>query len=140
MAARPPPKLHSIKSVLGNYVVACLRPNITCVSALDSTPTEAVMVRYPQWSRALALAALVVGSPTALAHDWYPSACCSDRDCHALAEDKGETVTETAQGWKLWDGRIITRGLAQLSPDQRFHLCESPAKGIICFFAPPGGS
>lgn len=98
------------------------------------------MVRYLQWSGALALAVLVVGSPSALTHDWYPSACCSDRDCHALVEDEGETVTETAQGWKLWDGRLIARGLAQLSPDHGFHLCESPAKRIICFFAPLGAS
>jgi hypothetical protein len=98
------------------------------------------MTRCLQWSRVLALTALVLGAPAALAHDWYPRACCSDRDCHALVEENGETVTETAEGWKLWDGRIIRRGLAQLSPDQRFHLCETPAKRIICFFAPPGGS
>ena len=98
------------------------------------------MVRCFHWSHALAVAALVLGASAALAHDWYPRACCSNRDCHALSEERGETVTETAEGWRLWDGRIIRRGRAQLSPDQRFHLCETPTKSIICFFAPPGGS
>jgi hypothetical protein len=57
-----------------------------------------------------------------------------------LVEESGETVIESAEGWKLWDGRMIARGIAKLSPDRRFHVCESPAKRIICFFAPPGGS
>jgi hypothetical protein len=96
------------------------------------------MAHRLRWS--LALASLVVVSSTALAHDWYPISFCSDRDCHALTEGDGETVTETVEGWKHWDGRIITRGVAKLSPDWRFHLCETPAKTIVCFFAPPGGS
>ncbi|SCZ14566.1 hypothetical protein SAMN02927923_04563 [Microvirga guangxiensis] len=83
---------------------------------------------------------LLLGSSTALAHDWYPASCCSDKDCRALAEESGETVAETRDGWQLWDGRGIARGIARLSPDQHFHLCESPARKIICFFAPPGGS
>ena len=97
-----------------------LQLNLNCLSALASTPMEAVMARYLQWSRAVALAALVLGSPAAFAHDWYPLACCSDRDCHALVEERGETVTEITEGWKLWDGRIIRRSLVQLSPHQRF--------------------
>jgi hypothetical protein len=66
--------------------------------------------------------------------------CCSNRDCHPLVEANGETVTESADGWTLWDGRSIARGKAQLSPDRQFHLCETPAKTIICFFVPPGAS
>jgi hypothetical protein len=88
----------------------------------------------------LALALLVPGSSTALAHAWYPTSCCSDKDCRVLIEENGETVTEVAAGWKLWDGRTIERGLAKLSPDRQFHLCETPGKRIICFFAPLGGS
>jgi hypothetical protein len=91
-----------------------------------------------RWS--LALASLAVAPFSALAHDWYPVSCCSDKDCHALVEDSGEIVTETVDGWKLWDGRTIARGMTKLSPDRRFHLCETPAKKILCFFAPPGGS
>ena len=96
------------------------------------------MARSSLWLFASILT--VVGYANASAHDWYPISCCSDRDCHPLSEESGETVTEFPEGWKLWDGRIIQRGLAKLSPDRRFHLCETPSKAIICFFAPPGGS
>ncbi len=88
----------------------------------------------------LASLTLLLSSGLAKAHDWYPASCCSERDCHVLAEAKGETVQETADGWRLWDGRTIPRGRAKLSPDWRFHLCETSAKNIICFFAPPGSS
>ncbi len=91
-----------------------------------------------RWFRALALLGLCPS--VALAHDWYPVSCCSDKDCRPLIEESGETVRESAEGWTLWDGRTIARGIAQLSPDRRFHVCESPAKTILCFFAPPGGS
>jgi hypothetical protein len=91
-----------------------------------------------RWLRALALLGLCPS--VALAHDWYPVSCCSDKDCRALIEESGETVRESAEGWTLWDGRTIARGIAKLSPDRRFHVCESPAKTILCFFAPPGGS
>jgi hypothetical protein len=91
-----------------------------------------------RWLLATTLATL--SSSSTFAHDWYPISCCSDKDCHALNEESGQTVTESADGWKLWDGRMIARGLAKLSPDRRFHLCETPSKTIICFFAPPGGS
>lgn len=83
---------------------------------------------------------LVSGPFGSMAHDWYPVACCSQRDCRHLEEAKGETVLETAKGWQLWDGRIVPRNTAKLSPDSLFHLCELPDKRIICFFAPPGGS
>ncbi len=91
-----------------------------------------------EWSTALAL--LVLGSSPILAHSWYPVSCCSDKDCRALIEESGETVTESKDGWTLWDGRTIARGIAKLSPDRRFHLCEMPGKTILCFFAPPGGA
>ncbi|MBJ6128316.1 hypothetical protein [Microvirga splendida] len=79
-------------------------------------------------------------APPALAHDWYPAACCSQRDCRHLEEADGETVLEIPGGWQLWDGRIVPRGTAKLSPDRLFHLCELPDRRIICFFAPPGAS
>lgn len=83
---------------------------------------------------------LFLNGSQAMAHSWYPFECCSDRDCRELAEEKGETVSETPDGWQLWDGRIIARGIARPSPDKKFHLCETESKTIICFFAPPGAS
>ena len=88
----------------------------------------------------LAFISIVLGSSAALAHSWYPVSCCSERDCRALIEEIGETVTEFAGGWKLWDGRTIARQIVKLSPDRQFHLCETPSHRILCFFAPPGGS
>ncbi|QRM34644.1 hypothetical protein [Microvirga sp. VF16] len=86
------------------------------------------------------MAVLASSASGAMAHDWYPVACCSQRDCRHLEEAKGETVLETSKGWQLWDGRIVPRGMAKLSPDPLFHLCELSDKRIICFFAPPGAS
>jgi len=57
-----------------------------------------------------------------------------------LIEENGETVSERAEGWKLWDGRTIERGTVKISPDRQFHLCETASHRIICFFVPPGGS
>jgi hypothetical protein len=96
------------------------------------------MARYLEWLAVIVL--LVLGSSPVLAHSWYPVACCSEQDCRPLAEDIGETVTEFEDGWRLWDGRIIARGIAKLSPDRQFHLCETRTKTILCFFAPPGGT
>jgi hypothetical protein len=96
------------------------------------------MARCLKWLAAFAV--LVLGASAVLAHSWYPVACCSDQDCRPLVEESGETVTESVEGWTLWDGRTIARGAAKLSPDRRFHVRESPTKTILCFFAPPGGS
>ena len=90
---------------------------------------------------AVALAAFgACGSPAALAHDWYPLSCCSEKDCRPLVEADGESVLESLAGWELWDGRVIARNTAKVSPDGKFHLCESPSRKILCFFAPPGAS
>ncbi len=95
------------------------------------------MPRLPAY--VIALAVLVASVPS-LAHDWYPPSCCSERDCRALVEAKGETVLESAKGFELWDGRIIARDRARPSPDEKFHLCETRALKVLCFFAPPGAS
>jgi hypothetical protein len=89
----------------------------------------------------ISAAAWLLATTATGAHEWYPAWCCDDKDCRALAEEKGESVTEAPDGWHLWDGRIVARGYAKMSPDAKFHLCEEgTTKAIICFFAPPGGS
>jgi hypothetical protein len=88
----------------------------------------------------VAAAALLAG-PQALAHSWYPGWCCNDHDCRELVAGKGETVVETGEGYRLWDGRFIGREYAKPSPDRHFHMCEEQTtKAIICFFAPQGQS
>ena len=75
------------------------------------------------------------------AHDWYPAWCCNDKDCRALSEEKGETVSEAPDGWHLWDGRVARREYVKPSPDAKFHLCEeATTRAIICFFVPQGSS
>lgn len=94
------------------------------------------------WVKALVIVAIacVLGG-TSYAHDWYPAWCCDEHDCRELIETRGETVTETAEGWQLWDGRLVGREHAKMSPDAKFHLCEEPTtRAIICFFAPQGAS
>ncbi len=83
---------------------------------------------------------LLLSSAGSRAHDWYPISCCSEKDCRPLTEAKGESVLESTAGWELWDGRIIARNAAKVSPDGKFHLCENADKRILCFFAPPGAS
>lgn len=95
------------------------------------------------WGRAWAsiMAAGWFLSPPAAAHGWYPAWCCSERDCRELMDAFGETVAETLEGWRLWDGRVIARKYAKPSPDAKFHICEEPTtKAIICFFVPPASS
>jgi hypothetical protein len=83
----------------------------------------------------------LLGTSASAAHGWYPAWCCSERDCRELSEEKGETVLEAQDGWHLWDGRLVARGIAKPSPDRKFHICEEPTTGaIICFFAPPGAT
>jgi hypothetical protein len=88
----------------------------------------------------LALTLIGVPSLPSAAHDWYPTACCSEQDCRALVEAMGETVLDGAGRFELWDGRTVDRERARPSPDGRFHLCETTAGRILCFFAPPGAS
>jgi hypothetical protein len=83
----------------------------------------------------------LLGPSSPAAHSWYPVWCCSERDCRELSEEKGETVSEAQDGWHLWDGRLVGRGIAKPSPDKKFHICEEPTtRAIICFFAPPGAT
>ncbi len=50
-------------------------------------------------------------------------------------------MTETEEGYRLWDGRFIGREYSKPSPDRHYHLCEERiTRAIICFFAPQGQS
>jgi hypothetical protein len=95
---------------------------------------------YAKEYAVIAAASWFLSGP-ATAHSWYPVWCCSDHDCRELVESQGETVSETLNGWELWDGRKVPRRTAKPSPDTKFHLCEEAStKAIICFFVPPGAT
>lgn len=105
---------------------------------IDFVASEVPVMRSFIFSAAFV--ACLLSDSSGEAHDWYPLWCCSEQDCHELLDERGETVLEVPYGFKLWDGRLIKRETAQLSPDAKFHLCERKDKSIICFFAPPGAT
>lgn len=97
--------------------------------------------RGTRWIRNIAVTAALVAGSEALAHSWYPAWCCDNQDCRELFAAKGETVQETAEGYRLWDGRFVDREYTKASPDSKFHICEEhTTKAIICFFVPQGQS
>jgi hypothetical protein len=75
---------------------------------------------------------------------WYPSSCCSQRDCEPIPIDG---ITETRSGWKVHYvsvrfgaiDEMIPLGEARHSQDGGFHGCwrRDPTKPrTICFFVP----
>jgi hypothetical protein len=71
---------------------------------------------------------------TAVAHEWYPPACCSGGDCAPIA---GTRVRAMISGYVV-DGRhIIPYGEVKTSQDGRFHACWPKPDQLRCFFAPP---
>ena len=86
-----------------------------------------------------ALAAILAGAatPTATAHSFYDSACCSDHDCHPA--EPGEVVP-VEHGWKVVPtGEVFTEGMVFHSPDGRFHRCSEDGRRdgrTICLYVP----
>lgn len=93
------------------------------------------------WTKISLAVATFLAASQALAHSWYPPWCCDDHDCRELVLARGETVVETAEGYRLWDGRVVGYEYVKPSPDRHYHLCEEQStKAIVCFFAPQGQS
>lgn len=82
---------------------------------------------------------LVLALATAAqAHSWYPSECCSDRDC---APVPASTVREAPEGFTILpQGDFVPRGKEKFSPDGAYHVCRYPSGGLICLFVPARGS
>src|SRR6266700_1506595 len=84
----------------------------------------------------LIIAALVAAIP-ALAHSWYPLACCGNMDCFPVACDQ---LVETLSGWLyVPTGNLFMREQVQPSQDHHCHVClgrgrEHPS---ICAFIVP---
>jgi len=84
-----------------------------------------------------ALAFLLVLTTPALAHEWYPSWCCSGGDCGPLA---GSRVQLTAHGYVVDGKYVVPLSEARKSMDGRYHGCFPKPDELKCFFAPPPGS
>jgi hypothetical protein len=94
-----------------------------------------VLQRLPRRT-VVTLAFLSTWVTLALAHEWYPPSCCSDRDC---APYPATNVRETPNGFLLHDGVLVPYAKTQASPDGQFHRCSRPDGSVICFFAVIGG-
>jgi hypothetical protein len=74
----------------------------------------------------LIVAALVAAIP-ALAHSWYPLACCGNMDCFPVACDQ---LVETGSGWfYVPTGNLFKREQVQPSQDHHCHGPESLRTG-----------
>lgn len=68
-----------------------------------------------------------------LAHSWYPSECCSDRDCHPVASG---VVHQMRDGYEA-EGIFYPNALVRPSKDERYHACFIPnTRRALCFFVP----
>jgi hypothetical protein len=84
----------------------------------------------------LIVAALVAAIP-ALAHSWYPPACCGNLDCFPVACDQ---LVETFSGWLyVPTGNLFKREQVQQSRDHNCHVClgRTGDHRSICAFIVP---
>src|SRR5262249_46352743 len=84
----------------------------------------------------LIVAALVAAIP-ALAHSWYPLACCGNMDCFPVACDQ---LVETGSGWfYVPTGNLFKREQVQPSQDHHCHVCLGRGREHrpICAFIVP---
>lgn len=80
-------------------------------------------------------AAAVVVALISPVHSWYPSKCCSGKDCSAIDESRVEVMSN---GSYLIDGRwSVAASQAQVSPDDEYHACIT-GSSITCFWVPKG--
>jgi hypothetical protein len=70
----------------------------------------------------------------ALAHDWYPQQCCSDRDCAPLA---AERVKVTPEAYIIDGIHRVAHNMVRWSPDEQYHGClRGNPPQLFCFWAP----
>ena len=84
----------------------------------------------------IVVAGLAAAIP-ALAHSWYPLACCGDMDCFPIACDQ---LVETGSGWLyVPTGNLFKREQVQPSQDHHCHVCLGRGgdhRSICAFIAP----
>jgi hypothetical protein len=74
----------------------------------------------------------------ARAHSWYPSDCCSDRDCSPAGDG---VVQEKADGLHVRGFGVLpyTDPRIRISRDLDEHVCTAPGR-LICVFVRPKGN
>jgi hypothetical protein len=84
----------------------------------------------------LIVAALIAATP-AVAHSWYPLACCGNLDCFPVGCDQ---LVETVTGWLyVPTGNLFKREQVQPSQDHHCHVCLGRGGDLrsICAFIVP---
>src|ERR1700730_1654452 len=87
--------------------------------------------------RTTVIVAVMCAAIPALAHSWYPLACCGNMDCFPVACDQ---LVETASGWLyIPTGNLFQSEQVQPSQDQHCHVClgRTGDHRSICAFILP---
>lgn len=77
----------------------------------------------------------------AFGHSWYPTRCCSDRDCHPVNADEVSDDGETLTFKKL--NVTFPKAKAEIGKDEDYHICILPLDtglSVLCVFLPNNGS
>jgi hypothetical protein len=115
------------------YAVPAARLSGLWVEWIERGPAQRVaLIRLPLFI----VAALLVAIP-ALAHSWYPPACCGNLDCFQVACDQ---LVETGSGWfYVPTGNLFKREQVQPSQDPHCHVCLGRGREhrSICAFIVP---
>jgi hypothetical protein len=99
-------------------MVRCFRSLLVIVSLLSATAAPA----HDSW--------ISRGGHKNAAGEW----CCGAGDCFVVP---GQSVSMTAQGYRLFGAETVPFSEAQPSPDGAFWRCKRPDGSRRCFFAPP---
>ena len=96
----------------------CFRSLLVIVAVLSTTAASA----HESW--------ISRGGHKNAAGEW----CCGVGDCFVVP---GQSVSTTAQGYRLFGSETVPYNEAQPSPDGAFWRCKRPDGSRRCFFAPP---
>jgi hypothetical protein len=96
----------------------CFRSLLVIVAMLSTTAASA----HESW--------ISRGGHKNAAGEW----CCGVGDCFVVP---GQSVSTTAQGYRLFGVETVPYSEAQPSPDGAFWRCKRPDGSRRCFFAPP---
>jgi hypothetical protein len=91
------------------------------------------------------LVASVIVTGRASAHDWYPFACCHDRDCR---EVPAGAIAPVPGGWRVPSGEVVPYGdkRVRITPSESgdtWHWCTQSGRTdtrTLCLFTPAMGS
>jgi hypothetical protein len=97
----------------------------------------ATLDEFPLTQMILLIVATLVAAVPALAHSWYPLACCGEMDCFPIACDQ---LVETVSGWLyVPTGNVFKREQVQPGQDDNCHVCLGHGRDhrSICAFIVP---